>query len=82
MEFANQYSFLLLALLIHFGSIVAAAVWFPGTVGLLAVLFVLVGLLVLGSVLGSQDSHDFSKTVPDALIGKGVPVLLAIYSNF
>lgn len=82
MEIANQFSFVFIALLIHIGSIVAAAVWFPGTAGLLLVLFVLVGLLALAAVMGSQDSDDFSRTPPDALIGKGTPVLLTVYSNF
>ena len=82
MQFLNQYSFVLISILIHLGSIVAAAMWFPGTIGLLLVLLVLLGLAALGWVFQFRDADDFGSAVPESLIGKGLPVLLAIYSNF
>ena len=48
----------------------------------MVVLLVAVGLVVVGSVFQYQDTDASSGTVPDALIGKGLPVLLAVYSNF
>lgn len=81
MQFLNQYSYVLSSLAALLGSIAAAALWFPGTVGLMVVLLVLVGLLAVGSALRYRD-EDASSTVPDALIGRGLPVLLAVYSNF
>ena len=82
MQILNQYSYLFLSLFVLLGSIVAASLWFPGFVGLMIVLIVGVGLVVVGSVFQYQDTDASSGTVPDALIGKGLPVLLAVYSNF
>lgn len=81
MQIANQYSFVFIAAFIVSGTIVAAALWFPGTVGLLAILFSLAAFIVIGSVFRYRDD-DMSRTPPDALIGRGLPVLLAVYSNF
>ena len=80
MQLLNQYSYVLISLALFLGSVAAAALWFPGTVGLMAVLLVLVGLLAVGLALRYQDD-DTGSTPPDALIGKGLPVLLAVYSN-
>ena len=81
MQFLNQYSYVLISLALFLGSVSAAALWYPGTVGLMAVLLVLVGLLAVGLALRYQDD-DTGRTPPDALIGRGLPVLLAVYSNF
>lgn len=81
MQFANQYSFIFIAVFAVTVTILAAAQWFQGTVGLLAILLSLAAFIALGSGFRYRDD-DFSRTPPDALIGKGLPVLLAVYSNF
>jgi len=81
MQIANQYSYVFIAAFAVSGTVVAAALWFPGTVGLLAILLSLAGFIAIGSVFRFRDD-DASRTPPDALIGKGLPVLLAVYSNF
>jgi membrane protein implicated in regulation of membrane protease activity len=82
MQILNQFSYVFVSLFLLMGGVVAAAVWFPGTIGLLIVLFILLVLLAIGAVLRFQDTNDAGTIVPDTLIGKGVPVLLALYSNF
>ena len=81
MQFLNQYSYVLSSLAALLGSIAAAALWFPGTVGLMVVLLVLVGLLAVGSALRYRD-EDASSTMPDALIGQGSPVMVVLFSHF
>ncbi len=81
MQLANQYSYVFISAFVVTGTIIAAALWFPGTVGLLAILLLLSGLIAIGSVFRFDDD-DASRTPPDALIGRGLPVLLAVYSNF
>ncbi len=81
-QFLNQYSFLLVSLFVLFGSVVAAAAWFPGLVGLLIVLVVSLGLVAVESVFQYRDPGIPAGKGPDALIGKGLPVLVAIYSKF
>ncbi len=81
MQVANQYSFIFIAVFVVSVCIVAAALWFPGTVGLLAILFSMAIFIAIASLARYQDD-DTSNTPPDALIGKGLPVLLAVYSNF
>ncbi len=81
-QFLNQYSFLLITLFALLGSIVAAAAWFPGLVGLLIVLVVSLGLVAVESVFQYRDPGIPAGKGPDALIGNGLPILVAIYSNF
>ncbi len=81
MQIANQYSFIFIGVFVVSLCIFAAAQWFPGTIGLLAILLSLVGFIAIGSVSRYRDD-DTSGTPPDALIGRGLPVLLAVYSNF
>ena len=81
MQVANQYSFIFIAVFVVSLCIVAAALWFPGTGGLLAILISLSAFIAITSLARYQDD-DTSGTPPDALIGKGLPVLLAVYSNF
>lgn len=81
MQVANQYSFVFIAVFTVSVCILAAALWFPGTAGLLAILISLAAFIAIGSAFRYQDD-DASRTPPDALIGKGLPVLLAVYSNF
>ena len=82
MQILNQYSYVFLTFFALLGSIVAAALWFPGFVGLVVVLLVVIILVVGGSVSQYRDTDVPSGTAPAALIGKGLPVLLAVYSNF
>ena len=82
MQILNQYSFLLLALFMLFVSSIAVALWLPGFGGLMVVLLVGVGFVAVAAALQYRDAGEFSSTPPESLIGKGIPVLLAVYSNF
>ncbi len=81
MQIANQYSYIFIAVFVVSLCILAAALWFPGTGGLLAILFSLSAFIAISSLTRYRDD-DTSGIPPDALIGKGLPVLLAVYSNF
>ena len=81
-QFLNQYSFLLIILFFLLGSTAAAAAWFPSLVGLLIVLAVSVGLVAVASVFQYREPEIPAGKGPDALIGNGLPILVAIYSNF
>lgn len=82
MQFLNQCSYILVTLFALLVSSIAVALWLPGLGGLLVVFLVAAGFVAAAAVLQYRDGDDFSSTPPDALIGKGLPVLLAVYSNF
>ena len=81
-QFINQYSYVIVAVILVLASAAIAYLWLPLPVGWLLVAAVVVFFAILHRILRFRAPNPANADEVSALIGAGWPVMVVVYSNY